>query len=74
MFGNSRLPTLDTELWVDERSGKVCYCFFEKPTCPNTVIQKDTALSDSSIRATLTQETVRRLKHCSDGVSLEEKQ
>ena len=40
MFSNSRLPTLDTEIWLDEVSGKVCYAFFEKPTCPNRVVQK----------------------------------
>ena len=73
MFSNYRLPTLDTEIWVDERTSKIAYSFFEKPTCPNKVVQKETALSDSSIRATLVQETVRRLKHCSSEVTLEEK-
>ena len=74
MFGNNRLPTLDTEVWVDEEVGKVRYCFFEKPTCPNRVVQRDTALAELSIRATLTQETVRRLKNCSEDLTLSEKQ
>ena len=55
MFENGRLPTLDVELWIDEGSGKVLHSFYEKPTCPNKVVQKDTALAPSSIRATLTQ-------------------
>ena len=70
MFANCRLPTLDTEIWVDE----ISHSFYEKPTCPNRVVQSDTALAQQSIHATLTQETVRRLKYCSDDVSLEEKQ
>ena len=74
MFANSRLPTLDMEIWVDEVSQRVCHSFYEKPTCPNRVVQKDSALSMSSIRATLVQETIRRLKHCSLEVSIEEKQ
>ena len=39
MFCNSRLPTLDTEIWVDEKSEKIMNSFFEKPTCPNRVEQ-----------------------------------
>ena len=74
MFYNGRLPTLDLEIWVDEGSGKILHSFFEKPTCPNKVVQRDTALASSSIRATLTQETVRRLKNCSVDVPAEEKQ
>ena len=56
MFENFRLPTLDTELWVCEKTGVIKHAFFEKPTCPNRVLHKETALSESSIRATLTQE------------------
>ena len=74
MFANSRLPTLDTEIWLDEQTGKIQYSFFEKPTCPNRVIQKETALAESSIRSTLIQETVRRLKNCSLELPMEEKQ
>ena len=74
MFENFRLPTLDTELWVCERTGLVKHAFFEKPTCPNRVLQRTTALSDTSIRASLTQEVVRRLKNCSLDLDREEKQ
>jgi len=64
MFHNLRLPTLDTEIWLDEVRGKVMYSFYEKPTCPKRVVQKDTALSEPSIRATLMRETIRLLKNC----------
>ena len=74
MFSDSRLPTLDTAIWVCELTGKIKFSFYEKPTCPNTVVHRDTALNSESIRATLVQETVRRLKHCSLDLPLEEKQ
>ena len=74
MFENSRLPTLDVEIWVCEESNTVKHSFFEKPTCPNRVVQKDTALNEESVRSTLVQETVRRLKSCSRNLPIEEKQ
>ena len=74
MFANDRLPTLDASIWVCERSCLVKFSFFEKPTCPNRVLQKDTALSEMSIRASLTQEIVRRLKNCSLDLPNQEKQ
>ena len=74
MFSSYRLPTLDNEIWVDEKTGRIAYSFYEKMTCQNRVVQRETALSDSSIRATLVQETVRRLKKSSNEVPIEEKQ
>ena len=74
MFGNSRLPTLDLEVWVCEQSNQVRHAFFEKTTCPNRVVQKETALNRESIRSTLVQETVRRLKNCSVELPVVEKQ
>ena len=64
MFMNDRLPTLDTEIWVEE--GIIMYAFYEKPQCPNKVLQRDTALSDSMIFASLNQEVVRRMLNCCD--------
>ena len=43
MFGNSRLPTLDLEMWWCEQNEQVKFAFFEKTTCPNKVVQADTA-------------------------------
>ena len=72
MFPNSRLPTLDTELWVE--NGLIKYSFYEKPTVGNKVLNKDTALPVSSIWSSLLQETVRRLLNCSEDLDINEKQ
>ena len=74
MFSDYRLPTLDTSIWVCESTGTVLYSFYENPTCLTTVVHKNTALNVSSIRATLVQETVRRIKNCSSRLPMEEKQ
>ena len=71
MFHDNKLPTLETSIWWD--GVYVKYQFFEKSTCPNHVIQRDTALSTDSIRSSLVQEVVRRLIHCSDDLDLETK-
>ena len=72
MFPEGKLPTLDTKLWWDGVSVK--YEFFEKDMCTNLVLQKDTALSTSCIRSSLTQEVVRRLMNCSRDLPIELKQ
>ena len=72
MFPESKLPTLDTSVWWNGLS--LSYEFFEKPTVPNRVIQRDTALAGSSIRASLNQEVVRRLLNCSDSIETHRKQ
>ena len=53
---------------------KLMHKFFEKKTCPKKVLQCDTALSDSCIRASLNQEVVRRLVLCSHYLLLVQKQ
>ena len=54
MFGE-RLTTLDTELWICDVTGEVRYSFFEKPTVPNRLLQKDSALNQTTIRVSLVQ-------------------
>ena len=71
-FPGKRLPTLDTELWME--NGQILHSFFEKPTVGNKVICRDTALPLSSIRSTLLQETVRRMVNCSENLDLESRQ
>ena len=68
MFENRKLPTLDTELWYDAELNEVLYSFFEKPMCPNKVLQKSTALPETCLRSSLTQEVVRRLKNTSESL------
>ena len=56
MFGE-RLPTINTEIWICEDPG-----LNEKPTVPNRMLQKDIALNETSIKGSLAQEVIRRLK------------
>ena len=72
MFQDSKLPTLDTNIWWDGKSIK--YEFYEKKMCPNVVLQKNTALAPNSVRASLTQEVVRRLTNTSLNLPLSVKQ
>ena len=69
MFNRGNLPTLDTALWVEDKQIK--FEFFEKPTCGNQVVHKESALPKTCIESTLIQETVRRLKNCSRDVKPE---
>ena len=54
------LPTLDTNLRV-EKDNQISYKFYEKPTSTNTVIRKESALSENQKIQILSQELVRRL-------------
>ena len=72
MFAGEKLPTLDTSIWWD--GSRLVYEFFEKPTVPNRVLQRDTALAETSIRSSLNQEVFRRLINCSSELSLDRKQ
>ena len=59
-FQNTWLPTLDTELKVDNQN-IIMYRFFEKPTNPNTVLHFRTAMAEDSKIRSLTNEVIRRL-------------
>ena len=72
MFAHEKLPTLDTSLWWNGK--KLLFEFYEKPMCPNRVLQKDTALSDSTVRSSLTQEVIRRMLCCSLDLPLAKRQ
>ena len=72
MFTDNKLPTLDTAIWWN--GSCFLYEFWEKPTVPNRVLQKDTALAESSVRSSLTQEVVIRLLNCSKSLSVVRKQ
>ena len=67
MFSRGNLPTLDTALWLE--NNQIKFEFFEKPTCGNQVVHRETALPKSCIDSTLVQETVRRLKNCSRDIN-----
>ena len=59
-------------IWVEDNVVK--FQFYEKPTCPNRVLQRESALSDECLRASLMQEVVRRLLLCSTSLSMGEVQ
>ena len=63
-FPNGRLPSLDTEIWVEGKR-KILFAFYEKPMATNLVVQAKSALSDEVKAATLTEEVVRRLRNTS---------
>ena len=67
MFSNSRLPTLDVEIWWNGK--EVDHSFYEKPQVPNRVLLKDTALPETTVRASLVQEIVRRMSKCCENVT-----
>ena len=64
------LPTLDTNLRV-EGNNQVSYMFYEKPTCTNTVIRKESALSENQKVQILAQELIRRLFNTKEGLTRE---
>ena len=63
-FPNGRLPSLDTEIWVEGKR-KVLFAFYEKPMATNLVVQAKSALSQEVKAATLSEEVVRRLRNTS---------
>ena len=70
-FKNWRLPTLDMEIWVENR--KLMYNFWEKPMVRNQTIHKESALPENSKIASLTQEVIRRMRNTSELVGNNER-
>ena len=62
-FKTNTLPTLDTELWIEQ--GRIKYRYFEKPMSNKMVISKQSAMAENSKIAALRQDLVRRLKNTS---------
>ena len=67
-FQDGTLPTLDTQLWVDEE-GFVRYRYFEKPMCTKKVISRRSAMGENGKVASLSQDLIRRLKNTSQELS-----
>ena len=55
-FGSKTLPTLDFQCWME--SGKLSYKFFKKPMSKDTLIMKESALSENIKISSLTQEVI----------------
>ena len=68
-YPNSKLPTLDCELWVDYKLKAILYNFYEKPQVSNRMLLAGTALAKAAMESSLIQEGVRRLLNTSRLVS-----
>ena len=66
-FQDKTLPTLDTQLWVNEE-GYIRYSYYEKPMCTKKVISKRSAMAENGKIASLSQDLIRRLKNTSQGL------
>ena len=64
MFGGT-LPTLDLQIWIRD-DNKILYKYYEKAMIPITVIHARSAIPESTRRATLNQELIRRLTNTSE--------
>ena len=71
MFGGW-LPTLDLELRIMD-DNTVLYQYFEKSMIPNMVLHRRSAMPESTRRATLNQELVRRMVNTSEMVGDEKR-
>ena len=61
LHDNGRLPVLDIEVWMDDKS-KCIYSFFSKPIANPFIILYDSAVPISIKRTTILQEGIRRYK------------
>ena len=60
------MPVLDLKVWVAEgQKPKVLHTFFKKPVASPFTIMKRSAISESTKRNTIFQESLRRLQHIS---------
>ena len=60
------MPTLDLKIWVNRTGRIILYEHFEKTMNTNSVLQKDSALSENIKVNSLSQEVVRILLNCSE--------
>ena len=71
LMSGEKLPTLDTKIWGCNDNERIMFEYYEKPNVPNRTLQKYTALSQSTVRSSLTQELIRRMLNCSEHITLE---
>ena len=62
------LPTLDVSLKIEERSGRVDWRFFEKPTTSRTTVQRRSAMGGIVKAQILANDLVRRLLNTGEGL------
>ena len=59
-FGGTWLPTLDVKLAVSKRN-RIMFDYYEKPTCSNLTLQKDSAMEQNTKVGILANEVMRRM-------------
>ena len=72
-FKDGWLPTLDVSLKVEERSCKVNWKFFEKPTTSKTTVQRRSAMGGQIKSQILSNDLVRRLLNTGEDLPDEER-
>ena len=69
---NNRLPSLDTQLWMEDVPGqkrqKINFSFFEKSMKTPFCIMKDSAMAERSKISILSQDLIRRMLNTSETV------
>ena len=66
-FLDRKLPSLDTKVWVEGLA--ILFEFFEKTMSSNLVVHAKSALSEEVKLSSLAEETARRLRNTSRGIS-----
>ena len=71
-FEDGMLPFLDTQMWIEEESGRVLWKHFEKPMNARIVMSQRSALDDRTKRTIHTQEVLRIYRNTHRDVGEEE--
>ena len=74
-FESKRLPTLDTELWLDrsDKGNFLKYSFYEKPMKNPFCIMKSSAMSEKSKIQILSQDLIRRMQNICQSIPQSER-
>ena len=70
-YTDNRLPTLDCNLFISK--GKISHSFYEKPMRADKCLDAKTALSESILRSSLSQDIIRRLMNMDLDLPISEK-
>ena len=63
-----RLPTLDCEMFMEKKTNKINYSFFEKKMKTPFCVMKESAMSEKSKVSILSQDLIRRMQNTSEKV------
>ena len=70
-FSDGRIPTLDTNIWME--GGRVLNPFYEKEMSAKTVIHRNLALSENSKTASLSKMWFRHMRNNSERLDTKER-